>query len=346
MRILHICPTARVESPIAPESLQYLGHQVSRLGADALTTADRESLDADVVIADACLDLSLAPRIAEVLTHRSVTAPVIVVLGEGGLATASAKWNVSDFILTTAGPAEVEARLRVARDRQRQAAASGPYSGGARLGGPYLAGAGGMGATVSGIGRGPIRTGRGPLDSGRGPVATSREAGAQGYFGEGVEGGPWNADGEPMIVVTGTLRIDETAFTAELGGRSLDLTYREFALLKFFAMHPERVFTRDEILLAVWGDDYFGGTRTVDVHVRRLRAKLGKDLENAIHTVRNVGYRFSADSVTEDEDEGEENDAPDSAESGKESSTSAGSGHPEDEHPDSGETTSTEDVKV
>ncbi|WP_166973926.1 winged helix-turn-helix transcriptional regulator [Brevibacterium atlanticum] len=327
MRILHICPTARLESPVAPESLQYLGHQVSRLGAEALTTADRESLDADVVIADACIDLSLAPRIAEVLTHRSVTAPVIVVLGEGGLATASAKWGVSDFILTTAGPAEVEARLRVARDRHRQAPSPGPYSGGARFGSSYLPGAPAGTAT----GRGPVRTARGPLDSGRGPVATSREAGTQGYFGEGVEGGPWNADGEPMIVVTGTLRIDETAFTADLGGRSLDLTYREFALLKFFAMHPERVFTRDEILLAVWGDDYFGGTRTVDVHVRRLRAKLGKDLENAIHTVRNVGYRFSADSVTDDEDEGEENDPADSAESGT---------------ADTGETTSTEDVKV
>ena len=100
-----------------------------------------------------------------------------------------------------------------------------------------------------------------------------------------------------MIVVSGALRIDETAFTAHLGERSLDLTYREFALLKFFALHPERVFTRDEILLAVWGDDYFGGTRTVDVHVRRVRAKLGKDFENAIHTVRYVGYRFSPDTA-------------------------------------------------
>ena len=68
-------------------------------------------------------------------------------------------------------------------------------------------------------------------------------------------------------------------------------------------MHPERVFTRDEILLGVWGDDYYGGTRTVDVHVRRLRAKLGKDLENAIHTVRNVGYRFSPDAGAGDDDE-------------------------------------------
>ena len=95
-----------------------------------------------------------------------------------------------------------------------------------------------------------------------------------------------------MVVVTGALRIDETSFTADLGGRPLDLTYREFSLLKFFAMHPERVFTRDEILLGVWGDDYYGGTRTVDVHIRRLRAKLGGEYEHMIGTVRNVGYRF------------------------------------------------------
>ncbi len=264
MRILHICPTARLDHPIAPESLQYLGHRLDRCGAEQLQTAATVSPDADLVIADACLDLSLAPRISEMLTAAGVTAPVIVVLGEGGLATASAQWNVADFLLTTAGPAEVEARLRVARDRHLAA------------------------------------------------------------FSDAVRsGGPWNAEGEPMIVVTGTLRIDEGAFTAELGGRGLDLTYREFALLKFFAMHPERVFTRDEILLAVWGDDYFGGTRTVDVHVRRLRAKLGKDLENAIHTVRNVGYRFSADSVTAEADgESEPPQAETRAQAGPRTATS------------------------
>lgn len=276
MRILHICPTARLDAPIAPESLQYLGHHIDRCGAESLAGLDREKLNADVVIADACFDLSLAPSIAEVLAARRISAPVIVVLGEGGLATASAKWNVSDFILTTAGPAEVEARLRVARDRRLGEDRSASLSGVSQ-----------PGANRSSTNR----TGAPRLDA--------------GFGGDGA----WNADGEPMVVVTGTLRIDETAFTADLGGRSLDLTYREFALLKFFAMHPERVFTRDEILLAVWGDDYFGGTRTVDVHVRRLRAKLGKDLENAIHTVRNVGYRFSADSVTDTEDEDEDDTA-------------------------------------
>ncbi|WP_276584405.1 winged helix-turn-helix domain-containing protein [Brevibacterium permense] len=294
MRILHICPTARLDAPLAPESLQYLGHQIDRCAAEDLPSRRAESAAVDVVIADACLDLSLAPRISDLLAEARITAPVIVVLGEGGLATASAKWNVSDLVLTTAGPAEVEARLRVARDRH--AASASTHSGSGFPGGLH-AGSGRLGAKGDAGGWGPVRTGRGPVGTSRGGGAGT--SGRLGDTGEEM----WNADGEPMVVVTGDLRIDETAFTAELGGRSLDLTYREFALLKFFAMHPERVFTRDDILLAVWGDDYFGGTRTVDVHVRRLRAKLGKDLENAIHTVRNVGYRFSADSVTDTDSE-------------------------------------------
>ena len=77
-------------------------------------------------------------------------------------------------------------------------------------------------------------------------------------------------------------------------GRPLDLTYKEFELLRFLATHPDRVFTREQLLSEVWGYDYFGGTRTVDVHVRRLRAKLG-DLESLIGTVRNVGYRFNGE---------------------------------------------------
>ena len=82
----------------------------------------------------------------------------------------------------------------------------------------------------------------------------------------------------------------------------LDLTYKEFELLKYLAQHPGRVFTRSQLLQEVWGYDYFGGTRTVDVHVRRLRAKLGTDYEVLIGTVRNVGYRFVpevADSFSE-----------------------------------------------
>jgi DNA-binding response OmpR family regulator len=86
--------------------------------------------------------------------------------------------------------------------------------------------------------------------------------------------------------------IDEETYSARIRGAALDLTFKEFELLKFLAQHPRRVFTRSQLLQEVWGYDYFGGTRTVDVHVRRLRAKLGTGNENLIGTVRNVGYKF------------------------------------------------------
>lgn len=93
-------------------------------------------------------------------------------------------------------------------------------------------------------------------------------------------------------VIAGGVTIDEASFTAKLHERRLDLTYKEFELLYFLAAHPDRVFTREQLLSEVWGTDYFGGTRTVDVHVRRLRAKLG-DHESLISTVRGVGYGFA-----------------------------------------------------
>jgi DNA-binding response OmpR family regulator len=89
----------------------------------------------------------------------------------------------------------------------------------------------------------------------------------------------------------GELVIDEGTYTARLRGRPLDLTYKEFELLKYLAQHAGRVFTRAQLLHEVWGYDFFGGTRTVDVHVRRLRAKLGPEHESLIGTVRNVGYK-------------------------------------------------------
>ncbi len=97
---------------------------------------------------------------------------------------------------------------------------------------------------------------------------------------------------EPEEIRSGELMVDEASYTAKLRGRTLDLTFKEFELLKFLAQHPGRVFTRALLLQEVWGYDYFGGTRTVDVHVRRLRAKLGVEHEALIGTVRNVGYRF------------------------------------------------------
>lgn len=88
------------------------------------------------------------------------------------------------------------------------------------------------------------------------------------------------------------ISIDESSYQATASGRPLDLTFKEFELLRYLVANPGRVFTREQLLSDVWGYDYFGGTRTVDVHVRRLRAKLG-DRESVIGTVRNVGYRFA-----------------------------------------------------
>lgn len=94
------------------------------------------------------------------------------------------------------------------------------------------------------------------------------------------------------VIRGGEIVVDDATYSAKVGGTALDLTYKEFELLKFLVQHPGRVFTRQQLLSEVWGYDYFGGTRTVDVHVRRLRAKLGAENEMLIGTVRNVGYRF------------------------------------------------------
>lgn len=145
----------------------------------------------------------------------------MLVVTEGGLAAVTADWGIDDVLLDTAGPAEVEARLRLAMGRQQI-----------------------------------------------------------------------TADDCPMEIRNGDLSVDEATYSAKLKGRVLDLTFKEFELLKYLAQHPGRVFTRAQLLQEVWGYDYFGGTRTVDVHVRRLRAKLGPEHESLIGTVRNVGYRF------------------------------------------------------
>ncbi len=99
-------------------------------------------------------------------------------------------------------------------------------------------------------------------------------------------------DEELAEISSGDLTVDAGGYVARVRGRPLDLTYKEFELLKYLAQHPGRVFTRAQLLQEVWGYDYYGGTRTVDVHVRRLRAKLGPEHEQLIGTVRNVGYRF------------------------------------------------------
>ena len=90
----------------------------------------------------------------------------------------------------------------------------------------------------------------------------------------------------------GDLVVDEDSYQVRLRGQPLDLTYKEFELIKALASAPNRVFTREVLLQEVWGYDYFGGSRTVDVHVRRLRAKLGPEYESMIGTVRGVGYQL------------------------------------------------------
>ncbi|MEY3679686.1 MAG: hypothetical protein RL547_298 [Actinomycetota bacterium] len=94
------------------------------------------------------------------------------------------------------------------------------------------------------------------------------------------------------LVDYGELVLNLETYQASVDGHPLDLTYMEYELLKFLAQNPGKVFTREMLLSRVWGYDYYGGARTVDVHIRRLRAKLGEEHANLIQTVRSVGYRF------------------------------------------------------
>lgn len=125
-----------------------------------------------------------------------------------------------------------------------------------------------------------------------------------------VERDNYRDDGQ---IRSGDLVVDTKGYTATLNGEPVNLAYKEFELLKYLVQHPHRVFTRAQLLQEVWGYDYYGGTRTVDVHVRRLRAKLGGEYEHIIGTVRNVGYRFdppdndgngAGDHDTDENDEG------------------------------------------
>ena len=98
---------------------------------------------------------------------------------------------------------------------------------------------------------------------------------------------------DPSPKPRGGVIVDISRKRVVLDGQAAPLTYKEFELLQYLVLHPGRVFSREHLLADVWGYDYFGGTRRVDVHIRRLRAKLGPEHESLIGTVRNVGYRFS-----------------------------------------------------
>lgn len=206
-------------------ALGLLGHAVRVLPAEPAVMVDAP--EHDVLLVDARRELAQARALCRMIRAPGTLAPLVAVLTEGGLAALTVEWEVDDALLDTAGPAEVEARIRLARGR----------------------------------------------------AAARSEAVAA-----------------PEIEA-GDIVIDEDAYSARLRGQQLDLTYKEFELLKYLVQHPGRAFTREQLLHEVWGHDYYGGTRTIDVHVRRLRAKLGQDHEVLIGTVRNVGYRFVPDAV-------------------------------------------------
>ena len=183
----------------------------------------------DIVLVDGRRDLASARSLCRLIRTTGIDNSILLIATEGGLAAVSADWGIDDVLLDTAGPAEVDARIRLAIGRLAAMA----------------------------------------------------------------------AEGEDRVeeIRQGELVIDEATYTAKLHGRTLDLTFKEFELLKYLAASPGRVFSRAQLLQEVWGYDYFGGTRTVDVHVRRLRMKLGIEFENLIGTVRNVGYRFETEAT-------------------------------------------------
>ena len=224
MSTILLLTEARSSADVLP-ALALLGHDVHLAPAEPSGLLDAPP--ADWVLVDARRDLSGARGLCRVLRAAGLSVPLLGIFSEGGLIALSAEWCIDDAVLDTAGPAEVEARLRFAGSRLAAAAHT---------------------AATGGVDAGGIRHGE--------------------------------------------LDIDETTYAVKLRGHTLDLTFKEFELLKFLAQHPGRVFTRAQLLQEVWGYDYYGGARTVDVHVRRLRAKLGPEHEVIIGTVRNVGYKF------------------------------------------------------
>ena len=221
-KVLLLTNTHGASAEVLP-ALGLLAHNVRILPAEASVLVDVP--DVDVILVDARRDLPGSKSLTRLLATTGLGCPIIVIATEGGLSAVSAEWGIDDVMLDTSGPAEVDARIRIAVGKHHAVIAmSDPHSGEIR---------------------------------------------------------------------TGDVVIDESSYTARLKGNVLDLTFKEFELLKYLAQHPGRVFTRAQLLQEIWGYDYFGGTRTVDVHIRRLRSKLGPEFEAIIGTVRNVGYRFT-----------------------------------------------------
>ena len=210
--------SASADKEVLP-ALGLLSHRVRQIAAEPANLVNAPGHD--LIFLDARTNLAGAKSLAKILVSTGLSAPLIAVVTEGGLAAISSDWGVNDIVVEGAGPAELDARIRLAIGKANQ------------------------------------------------------------------------FEIKSQIHASGVV-IDEASYSAKVNGRPLDLTFKEFELLRFLAQHTGRVFTREQLLSEVWGYDYFGGTRTVDVHIRRLRAKLG-DLESLIGTVRNVGYRFNAE---------------------------------------------------
>jgi DNA-binding response OmpR family regulator len=221
-KILMLTNSTGASADVLP-ALGLLQHDVRILPAEASVLVDAPITDC--IIIDARRELPTAKSFTKLITTTGVSIPLIIVTTEGGLSAINADWGITDVILDTAGPAEVDARIRIV------------------------------------IGKDAI------TQLAKNPALKE--------------------------IRSGDVVIDEDSYTAKIKGRTLDLTFKEFELLKYLAQHPGRVFSRSQLLQEIWGYDYFGGTRTVDVHIRRLRSKLGPEFESVIDTVRNVGYRFS-----------------------------------------------------
>lgn len=219
MTNLILVTNARGNSIDILPALSLLNHQVKIMPAEPSALINAPICDA--VLVDARKDLPAAKSLCRLIRTTGITDPLIAITTEGGLIAITSDWGIDEVILENAGPAEVDARIR---------------------------------------------------------LVISRLKGSDDSVNPEIE--------------RGDLVIDESAYSVKIKGQLIDLTFKEFELLKFLAQHPGRVFSRQQLLQEVWGFDYFGGTRTVDVHVRRLRAKLGPEYENFISTLRNVGYKF------------------------------------------------------
>ena len=223
-KVLLLTNTHGASAEVLP-ALGLLQHTVRILPAEASVLVDAPEVD--VLLIDARRELPAAKALTKLITTTGIGCPIIAITTEGGLSAFNADWGINDVMLDTAGPAEVDARIRIVLGKQAASDLhNDPHSGEIR---------------------------------------------------------------------SGDVSIDESTYTARLKGEVLDLTFKEFELLKYLAQHPGRVFTRAQLLQEIWGYDYFGDTRTVDVHIRRLRSKLGPEFEAIIGTVRNVGYRFTVD---------------------------------------------------